>query len=107
MFLLLILTWISYALTFNIAGNEGINNIVLLANELSPFFSNKTTALKALENNHNTDTKYEDVDTLYLIGATTTTTSTSHSANKRQTTSTSTSASNSHRPSDNRSSKKM
>ena len=104
MFLLSILTWISYALTFNIAGNERINNIVLLANELSLFFSNKTTALKALENNHNTDPKCEDVDTLYLIGATT---STSHSTNKRQTTSTSTSASNSHRPPDNRSSKKM
>jgi len=100
------LTWIPYALTCNTAGNERINNIVLLANELSLFFSNKTTALKALENNHNTDPKCEDVDTLYLIGATT---STSHSTNKRQTTSTSTStsASNSHRQPDNRSSKKM
>jgi len=98
------LTWISYALTFNIAGNERINNNVPLANELSLFFSNETTALKALENNHNTDPKCEDVDTLYLIGATS---STSHSTNKRQTTSTSTSASNSHRPPDNRSSKKM
>jgi len=68
------------------------------------FFSNKTTALKELENNHNTDSKCEDVDTLYLIGATT---STSHSSNKRQTTSTSTSESNRHRPPDNRSNKKM
>jgi hypothetical protein len=51
------------------------------------------TALKALDNNHNTGPKCENDDTLYLIDET----STSHPTNKRQ--STSPSASNSHRPS--------
>jgi hypothetical protein len=102
---MLISIWTLHVLTFNIAGNEMTNNIVLLlAMSCLSFLLITATALKALENNHNTDPKCEDVDTLYLIGETT---STSHSTNKRQTTSASTSASNSHRAPDIRSSKKM
>jgi hypothetical protein len=99
--LVLIFIWTLHVLQFNIAGND---IVLLLANKLLSFVLITATALKALENNHNTDPKCEDVDTLYLIGEAT---STSQSTNKRQTTSTSTSPSNSHRPPDIRSSKKM